>query len=110
MSRNDTRELFSHLPFVNTTNYDIGNEFSSAKFRITQLMTDHRLDKFLEGHYLSNLFDPNAKTLCNYYDEDSYADLKRDLFWCNSVDWNWSSQHFYGWALVWWLSIYAYFT
>ena len=78
MSRNDTRELFSHLPFVNITNYDIENEFSSAKFRITQLMNDHRLDKFLDEHYLSNLFDPNAKTLCKYYDEDSYGDLKRD--------------------------------
>ena len=58
--------------------YDIENEFSSAKFRITQLMNDHRLDKFLDEHYLSNLFDPTAKTLCNYYDEDSYGDLKRD--------------------------------
>ena len=77
MSRNNTRELFSHLPFVNTTNYDIENEFSSAKFRITQLMNDHRLDKFLYEHYLSSLFDPNAKTLCKYYDEDSYGDLNR---------------------------------
>ena len=38
-------------------------------------MNDHRLDKFLDEHYLSNLFDPNAKTLCNYYDEDSNGDL-----------------------------------
>ena len=77
MSRNDTRKLFSHLPFVNTTNHDIENEFSSAKFWFTQLMIDHRLDKFLDEHYLSSLFDPNAKTLSNYYDEDSYGDLKR---------------------------------
>ena len=39
-------------------------------------MNDHGLDKFLDEHYLSNLFDPNAKTLGNYYDED----LKRDLW------------------------------
>ena len=78
MSRNETRELFSHLPFVKTTKYDFENEFSSTKLRITQLMNDHRLDKFFNEHYLSCLFDPAAKTLCNYYDEDSYGDLKRD--------------------------------
>ena len=78
MSRDDTRDLFSHLPFENASNYDIENEFRSAKFRITQLMNDHRLDKFLEEHYLSSLFEPNANNLCNYYDEDSYGNLKRD--------------------------------
>ena len=41
-------------------------------------MNDHRLDKFLEEHYLSSLFEPNANNLCNYYDEDSYGNLKRD--------------------------------
>ena len=91
MSRNDTRELFSHPPFVNATNYYIENVFSSAKFWITQLMNDHRLDKFLDEHYLSILFDPNAKTLCNYYDEDSYGDLKKDtpsqlnIFWISEA-------------------------
>ena len=71
MSRDDTRYLFSHLPFENASNYDIENEFRSAKFRITKLMNEHRLDKFLEKHYLSSLFEPNANKLCNYYDEDS---------------------------------------
>ena len=33
---------------------------------------------FLEEHYLSSLFDPNATNLRNYYEEDSYGDLKRD--------------------------------
>ena len=54
MSTNDARDLFSHLPFENTSNYDIDSEFRSAKFRITQLMNDHRLDKFLEEYYLSS--------------------------------------------------------
>ena len=29
------------------------------KYRITQFLNDHRLDKPLEEHYLSSLFDPN---------------------------------------------------
>ena len=78
MSRNDTKELFSHLPFLIQLIMILKNEFSSAKFRISQLLNDHRLDKFFEEHYLSSLFDPNAKTLCNHYDEGSYGDLKRD--------------------------------
>ena len=41
-------------------------------------MNDHRLDKFLEEHYFSSLFEPNANNLCNYYDEDLYGNLKRD--------------------------------
>ena len=41
-------------------------------------MNDHRLYKFLDEHYLSSLFDPNAKILCKYYDEDSYGVLNRD--------------------------------
>ena len=78
MSRDDTRDLFSHLPFEKASNYDIENEFRSAKFRIIQLMNDHRLDKFFEEHYLSRLFEPYANNLCNYYDEDSYGNLKGD--------------------------------
>ena len=77
MSTNDARDLFSHLPFENTSNYDIESEFRSAKFRITQLMNDHRLDKFLEEHYLSSLFEPNSNNLCNYHDEDSFGKLKK---------------------------------
>ena len=76
MSFNDTRDLFSHLPFENISNYDIENELRSAKFRITQLMNDHRLDTFLEEHYLSSLFEPNSNNRCNYHDEDSYGNLK----------------------------------
>ena len=75
MSTNDARDLFSHLPFENTSNYDIESEFRSAKFRITQLMNDHRLDKFLEEHYISSLFEPNSNNLCNYHDEDSFGTL-----------------------------------
>ena len=78
VSTNGARDLFSHLPFENTSNYDIESEFRSAKFRITQLMNDHRLDKFLEEHYLSSLLEPNSDNLCNYHDEDSDGNLKRE--------------------------------
>ena len=78
MSTNDARDLFNHLPFKNTSNYDIEREFRSAKFRITQLMNDYRLDKFLEEHYFSSLFEPNSNNLCNYHDEDSFGNLKRE--------------------------------
>ena len=78
MNRDDTRDLFSHLPFKNASNYDIENEFRFAKCRIAQLMNDHRLDKFLEEHYPSSLFEPNVNNLCNYYDEVSNGNLKRD--------------------------------
>ena len=50
MSRNDTKELFSHLPFLIQLIMILKNEFSSAKFRISQLLNDHRLDKFFEEH------------------------------------------------------------
>ena len=45
MSHDDSSDLLSHLPFGNASN--IENEFRSAKFRITQLMNNHQLDKFL---------------------------------------------------------------
>ena len=78
MSFDDARALFSYLPFENTSNYDIENEFRSPKFRITQLMNDRRLHKFLEEDYLYSLFKANSNNLCNYHDDDSYGNLKTE--------------------------------
>ena len=63
MSHNNARDLFSHdLPFENTSNYDIENEFRSAKFLVTQFNNDHRLVKFWE-YFLSSFLSIIKTTL-----------------------------------------------
>ena len=77
MSRNEIKMLFRQLPFENITDYDLENEFKSAKARIQQKMNDHRLENFLKKNYLMELFNPFDLNMCKYFDEDEYNGLRR---------------------------------
>ena len=77
MSRNEIEMLFRQLPFGNITDYDLENEFKSAKARIEQKMNDHRLENFKKENYLMDLFNPFHLFVCKYFDEDEYNGLRR---------------------------------
>jgi len=78
VSNIETKTFLSHLPFENLTEYEVENQFKSAKARITQLMNDHSLDNFIQEQSLSNQIDPDMNNPCDYYDENSFINLKRD--------------------------------
>ena len=66
MSRNEIKMLFRQLPFENFTDYDLENDFKSAKARIQQQMNYHRLENFLTENYLMELFNPFVLNVCKY--------------------------------------------
>ena len=77
MSRNEIKMLFRQLPFENFTDYDLENDFKSAKARIQQQMNYHRLENFLTENYLMELFNPFDLNVCKYFDEDGYNGIRR---------------------------------
>ena len=66
-------EISNALPFHNLVDYDIETHFESSKRRIQELMSDHRLVKFLKEKKLSSLFNQEGNKPCEYYDEDEFT-------------------------------------
>ena len=78
MSNPLTRESLRQLPFMNMSDFDIENNYLSAKAKVRQLMENHGLPQFIEENYFTNLFNPENISLCQYYDEDAFDGLRRD--------------------------------
>ena len=78
MSRNEIKMLFRQLPFFEIiTDFDLEDEFKSAKAHIQQKMNDHRLDNFVKENYLMELFNQFNLNVCKYFVEDEYNGLRR---------------------------------
>ena len=80
MYNNDDQQiLLNVLPFKNLSNYDIELLFENSKIRIQKLMSDHRLITFLKEQKLSNIFNSNDYTSCEYYDEEEFVRLQEGI-------------------------------
>ena len=61
---------FSEFPFQTLTEYDIENNFVSAKRKFVDLMNNDKFQTIVKENKYEELFNPNQNFSCQYYTED----------------------------------------
>ena len=71
----ENNNFLNVMPFYNLTDYNMINEFVSAKQKIKQLMEYNGLDQFMKKMRIDELFNYDENIECHYYDEDMMKKL-----------------------------------